>query len=78
MNYKKETIRAIQDMMTTHSTYSLGEIFYTISRELKIKNKRELLEKTDQEIYYFVNKAKYFEKDIEVSDAEFVGWIESK
>ena len=78
MNYKKETVRAIQDMVNTHSAYSLGEIFYTISRELKVKNIKELLEKTDQEIYSAVNKAKEFEKDIDVSDVEFVNWVESK
>lgn len=78
MNYKKETIRAIQDMVNTHSAYSLGKIFYTISRELKIKNIKELLEKTDQEIYSAVNKAKDFEKDIVVNEAEFVNWVESR
>lgn len=78
MNHRNNTIREIQDLMNIHPSYSLGEVLYTISRELKIKKPSELLEKTDEEIYTAVNKAKETERDTEVNDFEFSRWVEIK
>lgn len=63
MNYKNNTVRELQDFINQHPQMSLGEIFYTISRELKITNKSEFLEKEDEEMYTAVNKAKETEKE---------------
>jgi len=70
MNYRTIIPREIQDMLTAYPAYSEGEVLYTILRELKIKKLSEIMTKSGEEIYTAINKAKEFEKEIEVIDPE--------
>lgn len=65
-------------MFNEYPLYSEGEILYTILRELKISKLSDLMNKTAEEIYTAINRAKETEKEIEVTDAEFVSWVENK
>lgn len=64
MNYKNIGIREISELAKTVPDYTLGETLYAFLRLAGVKEIKQLLEKTDEEIFTAINKAVEVEKEI--------------
>lgn len=62
--YKNHTFKEMQEMGKEFPDYSVGEVFYAVSRLMGISKISDFLNKTDEEFFSAVNKAREEEKEI--------------
>lgn len=65
INYKNIALRELKDFSDKFENYSLGEILYSVMRQITtdVKSIKILRSYTDEEIYTFIDKAKEIEEE---------------
>lgn len=64
MNFKAIGLNTLMEYSEQNTDYTLGEIIYSFLREpvSGIKNTKDILKLTDEEVYTIIEKAKNIEK----------------
>jgi len=66
MNFKNTAIRELSEFAKQFPDYSLGEVLYSALRAAGVKEVKQLLTKTDEELFTAFNGAIENEKDVTI------------
>lgn len=65
MSYKNNTLRELQEFTKEFPTYTLSEILYSAIRLIGVKDIKDLMKVSDEQLYTAINSAIDLEKEEE-------------